>query len=470
MARNLPRAGQLTALLLGVAAVLLVAALAPAASARGPHAGAPGERADERATASVRLSTFNASLNRDAEGQLVDDLSTPDDAQAQVIAEIIQRDRPDVLVLNEFDFVEDGVAVDLFHDNYLAVAQHDEVDPIAYPHRMAFPSNTGIPSGFDLNRDGQVGGPDDAFGFGFFPGQFGFAIFSRYPILEERVRTFQFFRWVDMPGALLPGDPATAEDGDWYSDEILEIFRLSSKNHVDVPVRVGRDVVHVLASHPTPPSFDGPERRNVLRNHDEIRFWADYIAPGPRSEYIYDDDGVHGGLPAGARFVVAGDLNADPCDGDSVPGAIQQLLDHPLVAEEPVPDSEGAVEQTKLQGGVNLEHCNPPEHDTADFSPSVGNLRVDYVLPRTGMRVTDAAVFWPTTDSDLFDRLVGTFPFPGSDHRLVSIDVRLPIGGPGAAVTGRVRHTEDRATKAEGTPRRTSLPPGAAVSATASRR
>jgi hypothetical protein len=268
------------------------------------------------------------------------------------------------------------------------------------------------------------------FGFGFFPGQFAFALYSKFPILEDRTRTFQTFRWIDMPGALLPSDPETPEEGDWYSDEILEVFRLSSKNHVDVPVRIGRDVVHILGSHPTPPAFDGPERRNVLRNHDEIRFWADYITPGPTSDYIYDDGGATGDLHPGARFAIAGDLNADPSDGDSVPGAIQQLLDHPLVAEEPIPDSEGAVEQTKLQGGINLEHENPPEHDTADFSPAVGNLRVDYVLPRSGMRVTDAAVFWPTTDSELFDRLIGTFPFPGSDHRLVRIDVRFPVGGP----------------------------------------
>ena len=409
-------------------------AAAPA-TPRGSHPGAPGAKVNVRAAETVRFSTFNASLNRSAAGQLVADLSTPDDPQAQVIAEIIQRNRPDVLLLTEFDFVEDGVAVDLFHEHYLSTAQHPDVDAIDYPYRMAFPSNTGIPSGFDLNRDGVIGESgreygEDAFGFGEFPGQFAFALFSRYPILEDRIRTFQLFRWIDMPGALLPGDPETPAEGDWYSPAILEVFRLSSKNHVDVPIQIGRDVVHILGSHPTPPAFDGPERRNVLRNHDEIRFWADYITPGARSRYIYDDEGVPGGLRPGARFVVAGDLNADPCDGDSVPGAIQQLLDHPLVAEDPIPASEGAVEQTELQAGINLEHCNPPEHDTADFSPAVGNLRVDYVLPRTGMAVTDAAVFWPTTESELFQRLVGTFPFPGSDHRLVYVDVRLPVGGP----------------------------------------
>lgn len=52
-------------------------------------------------------------------------------------------------------------------------------------------------------------------------------------------------------------------------------------------------------------------------------------------------------------------------------------------------------------------------------------LRVDYVLPRKHMRIVDAAVFWPTSGDPLFD-LVGTFPFPSSDHRLVWIDVRLP--------------------------------------------
>jgi hypothetical protein len=399
----------------------------------GPPEHAQGGGAAARAASpqgEVRFASYNASLNRNAAGQLIADLSAPGAAQPGVIAETIQRVRPDIVLVNEFDHDPGDVAVDLFHDNYLAVAQHPETDPIEYPYRLGFASNTGVPSGFDLNRDGAVGGPDDAFGFGFFPGQFAFALYSKYPIVEERIRTFQEFRWVDMPGALLPSDPATEDEGDWYSDEILEVFRLSSKNHVDVPVRIGRDLVHVLASHPTPPAFDGAERRNVLRNHDEIRFWADYISPGQRSAYIYDDDGRTGGLRPGARFVIAGDLNSDPCDGDSVPGAIQQVLDHPLV-QDPLPASDGAVEQSLLQGQVNLEHCNPPQYDTADFnSATVGNLRVDYLLPRKGMRVTDTGVFWPTTDSELFDRLVGTFPFPGSDHRLVHLDVALPVGGP----------------------------------------
>jgi hypothetical protein len=181
-----------------------------------------------------------------------------------------------------------------------------------------------------LNNDGSVGGPDDALGFGFFPGQYGMAVYSKYPLVAHETRTFQTFRWKDMPGALLPDDLATPEPDDWYTPEELEIFRLSSKSHWDIAVRLGGEIIHILVSHPTPPVFDGPEDRNGLRNHDEIRFWADYVDPA-KSDYIYDDTGHWGGLAARAHFVIMGDQNADPFDGDSTADAVMQLLGHPLI-------------------------------------------------------------------------------------------------------------------------------------------
>jgi hypothetical protein len=376
--------------------------------------------------APVRFASFNASLNRFAPGDLVADLSTPGNAQAQAVAEIVQRSRPDILLINEFDYVDGGLAAELFRANYLQLSQSG-AEPIEYPYYYVAPSNTGIPSGVDLDGDGAVGGPNDAFGFGFFPGQFGMAVFSKYPIDETAIRTFQLFRWIDMPGALLPDDPSTSEPGDFYSPEALEVFRLSSKSHWDLPIVIDGRTVHFLVSHPTPPVFDGPEDRNGLRNHDEIRFWADYVTPGA-ADYITDDDGVAGSLRPGSLFVIAGDQNADPNDGDSFPGAIQQLLDHPRINTRTTPSSEGGVEQAALQGGVNLDHESNPAFDTADFGEAPfgpGNLRVDYVLPSKSLRIQDAAVFWPTSGDPLFP-LVGTFPFPSSDHRLVWVDVRVP--------------------------------------------
>jgi hypothetical protein len=401
-----------------IAQLSMAVAMALGASMLPAEAALPKDKKE-----TVRFATYNASLNRNSQGQLIGDLSTPDNAQAKTIAEIIQRTRPDVLLINEFDFDDGGVAARLFQDNYLSVSQTG-TEPIHYDYRFVAPSNTGIPSGFDLNNDGSVGGPDDAFGFGFFEGQFGMAVYSRYPIDYDSIRTFQGFLWKDMPGALLPDDPNTPAPADWYSRAELDVFRLSSKSHWDIPIEVeDRRTVHFLVSHPTPPVFDGPEDRNGTRNHDEIRFWADYISPGERSRYIYDDDGRRGGLEPGSRFVIAGDQNSDPFDGDSIPGSAQLLLDHPLVNDRFTPSSEGAVEQSQRQGGVNLTHEGDPKFDTADFAEPPGNLRVDYVLPRVNMKIVDGRVFWPLSSDPLF-RLVGVFPFPSSDHKLVWIDVR----------------------------------------------
>lgn len=388
---------------------------------QGKHHGARPDRPEQ-----VRFATFNASLNRAAAGELAADLSTRDDQQAANVAETIQRSRPDVLLINEFDY--SPRAARLFQRNYLEVPQRG-ARPIRYRHSFIAPSNTGVPSGHDLDNNGQVGGGNDAFGFGNFEGQYGMLVLSRHPIDQRAVRTFQEFRWADMPGALLPDDPATDAPADWYSSTELEDVRLSSKSHWDVPVRVGRRTVHFLVSHPTPPTFDGPEDRNGLRNHDEIRFWADYVGGRRQSSYIYDDEGDRGGLPRGARFVIAGDQNADPYDGDSVDSAIDQLLDHPRVLD-PKPRSRGGAEAVD-QGGLNDQHRGNPALDTADFADNPpGNLRVDYVLPSRGTRIGDAEVFWPTDDDPLY-RLTGDYDpqqwpgtgVPTSDHRLVWVDL-----------------------------------------------
>ena len=373
----------------------------------------------------LRIATFNASLNRANAGDLVRDLSTPDNAQAAAIAETIQRTHPDVVLINEFDYVEGGRAAELFRDNYLEVG-HFGAAPVDYPYYFTAPSNTGVPSGFDLNNNGVVAGGDDAFGFGLFPGQYGMVVYSKYPIAVDDVRTFRHFLWEDMPGALLPDDPATATPADWYSPAELDAFRLSSKSHWDVPIEVpGRSPVHFLVSHPTPPTFDTAEDRNGLRNHDEIRFWADYVSGGARAAYIYDDDGTHGGLGRGQDFVIAGDQNADPFDGDSVDRAINQLLDHPRI-QDPHPTSTGAVEAAQRDGGANLSHSGPAAQDTADFADtSPGNLRADYVLPSERLPIIGSGVYWLPSSDPLFPRLTGTYPFPTSDHRMVWLDVRL---------------------------------------------
>lgn len=408
-------------------ALALVAALAitpavalgnGAATAYGPG---PGHGSGHGHDRSVRFATFNASLNRATAGELVEDLSTRDDQQARNVAETIQRAAPDVVLVNEFDY--DPQAVDLFRENYLEVSQNG-ARPARYRFAYVAPSNTGVPSGYDLDNDGTVGGGNDALGFGEFAGQYGMVVFSKYPIDTRRVRTFQHFKWQDMPGARLPDDPETAAPGDFYSAEELDVLPLSSKSHWDLPIKVRGRSVHFLVSHPTPPTFDGAEDRNGLRNADEIRFWSDYVTGGSAARYVVDDRGRRGGLARGADFVIAGDLNSDPYDGDSVDGASQQLLDNRRVNDSRTPTSRGAVEAAAEQGQDNETHLGDPAYDTADFSDNPpGNLRADYVLPSRGLRILDSAVFWPTRSNPLF-RLTGDYAFPTSDHRLVWVDVR----------------------------------------------
>ncbi|HEY2249792.1 MAG TPA: endonuclease/exonuclease/phosphatase family protein, partial [Planctomycetaceae bacterium] len=292
------------------------------------------------------------------------------------------------------------------------------------PERYVPPTNTGVPTGQDIDNDGKAvkepgsrGYGNDAQGFGQFPGQYGMLILSKYPIEGAAVQQFGRLLWKDMPGASLPRN----EDGtDWYSPQALAVLRLSSKNHVDVPIRFGERFVHLLASHPTPPAFDGPERRNARRNHDEIRLWADYIDP-TKSEYIVDDAGKNGGLPDGTTFVIVGDLNCDPIDGEGVPGTMDQLLKNPKIDGAFVPISAGGPMAVKANAEQNAGRKGDPTFVTSDFGgEGHGNFRLDYVLPSKNLKAIAGGIFWPAPGEP------GAMAITASDHRSVWIDI-VPV-------------------------------------------
>lgn len=378
--------------------------------ALGAHAiAAAADPPEANTMAPLRVATFNTSLNHDADGGLIARL-VAGDANARKVAAIIQRVRPDVLLLNEFDYDAEGVAATRFQHDYLGVGQFGE-QAISYPHRYLAPVNTGVPSGLDLNGDGRSDGPDDAWGFGRHPGQYGMLVLSRFPIDHAAVRTFQLFRWCELPGALAPVDPKSGQP--FYPDATWLRLRLSSKSHWDVPIQTPQGLLHFLVAHPTPPVFDGPEDRNGRRNHDEIRFWAEYLADAPR-DWLRDDQGRSGGLAADAAFVMAGDLNADPDDGDGTQHPARVLLTHARVNAEFVPRSPGAPAQAARYG---LPRLGDPSAHTGDFGPRAGTLRIDYVLPSRQFGVRDGGVFWPLPGEHGHDWI------DASDHHLVWLDL-----------------------------------------------
>lgn len=366
----------------------------------------------------------------------------------------------------------EGLNAERFRENYLAVPQEwDGVmqKPLSYQKAIMLPSNTGIAANqdgnttYDFNNDSQYhfatvqaqrdadgnivvdgggqpvmpadstttwanpsssnadGEPgsrtddayaNDCFGYGNFPGQYAQALYisrdNAYTVNAAEIRTFQTFRWKDMPdnkGPTLHNDfTPTYPPYDWYSAEEWEVMRLSSKSHWDIPVNVaGWGTVHILASHPTPPGFDGAEGRNKRRNSDEIRFWKEYI---DGASWIYDDrctefgmDSpacVKGGLPANASFVITGDLNDSPQGGSSIGQPMASyILSHERVNSEFIP-----VRRFDTTVSRSLE----PE----ETFPGLG--RVDYVLPSAELEVGNGAIEWP--------------PQNLSDHAVVWIDIK----------------------------------------------
>lgn len=363
----------------------------------------------------LTLATFNVSMEASnyvqaeqplSSAVLTTHLTSGNHPQIKNIAAIIQQVRPDILLLNEFDFIADpnqGIA--LFLSNYLAKSQAGG-EPISYPYFYYQDVNTGHASGYDLNRDGNINQlPNDAWGFGHYPGQYGMVLLSRFPIAAEQARTFRHFKWQDMPQHKVT---VQADGSPWYSQDAWAKMPLSSKSHWDVPVMIDGKPLHIFASHPTPPVFDGDENRNGHRNHDEVRFWVDYIAG---ANYMTDDQGQKGGFVKLAPFVVMGDLNASPDEGNAERTAIQALINHPKIEAKPVPQSIGA-QQHSPDNPVSASH-------TAGW-----RMRADYVLPsKQGLQVLSSGVFWPAKGEPLSQ--VVQSRGASSDHRLVWVKVKV---------------------------------------------
>lgn len=401
------------------------------------------------------------------------------------VAAIIQINRPDVLFLPEFS--NEGTGNDLsalqgFLTHYLAVPQSSQLDkaladlePIEYPYFNSFATNTGLNSGLRLDahqaddkvftngafaeKDATLTGDD--WGFGAYHGQYAFALLSRFAIETENIRSFQRFKWQDLDGAKNPLVPVSNTLGNkqapWYSENTWPQVRLSSKNHLDVPLIIptvqGERLVHLLLSHPTPPVFDNG--RNKARNAAEVDFWRRYI----RDEGVFvDDNGVTGGLiqghlnkaylqgelPCGLgkqviaestknpAFVIMGDLNLDPLAGDGARRVMQDLHKDPLLNQRLThgayyPSSEGGKAFAKQVSARHRAAKHPkPERLTSGFG-----LAVDHVLPSANLPLVASGVFWPAPwqkGAQLIDgvgRLKTRAASVLSDHRLVWVELAL---------------------------------------------
>ena len=342
------------------------------------------------AAETLRIATYNADLGRKGPGLLLRDILKGEDAQIAAVQQVISAAAPDILVLQ-------GVDYDLGLEALTALRDAISKDGPDYPYIFALRPNSGMATGLDMDGDGHKGGARDKQGYGQFAGEGGMAILSRFAIDETGVRDFSGLLWKEAPGALLP-----EQDGKPFpTPEVQAVQRLSSVAHWVVPVKIAKDRrLDLLTFHATPPVFDGPEDRNGRRNHDEIAFWGHYL------------NGAFGPTP-NADFVVIGDANLDPVDGEGRKQAILDLLNDPRL-QDPKPKRPGRVENTP-------GHKGDPLLDTVDWPlPDPGPMRVDYILPSAALLVLDSAVYWPENLTNEAETVA-----TASRHRLVWVDFRL---------------------------------------------
>jgi hypothetical protein len=335
----------------------------------------------------LRIATWNIDMDRTGPGLLVAELSRAEAPQAEAVVRVLAALDADVILLTSLDYDRGGVALALLAERLAGAG-------IDYPHRFALRPNTGMQTGLDIDGNGRVGDPQDAQGWGLFSGQGGMAILSRLPLDSTAARDHSGFLWRDLPAALLP---------DGIAPEVLDVQRLATTGFWDVPVLTDSGPLHLLAWHATPPVFDGPEDRNGRRNHDEAAFWRlllDRSLPMP---------------PPAGPFVLLGDGNLDPADGDGRREGISALLAHSAL-QDPAPRGSHDRNEPAHQGDPALDTML---HD------DIGGLRLDYVLPSAGLAVTSAKVLWPGPGDPLADDLA-----VASRHFPVWVDLEMPAAEP----------------------------------------
>lgn len=326
------------------------------------------------AAESLRIATYDPGLSRNGPGLLLRDIRK-DDPQVLAAARVMAHAAPDVIVLTGFDWDHDGVALAAFAGK-LAEAGLD------LPHRFAARPNSGLPTGLDVDGDGRLGEADDAQGWGRFTGHDGMAVLSRLPL--GPVIDHSEALWRDLPGHLMPETPS----------DFARVQRLSSTAHWDVTVQTADGPLHLLAWAATAPIFDGPEDRNGRRNHDEAVFWLHHLPDAP--------------------YVLIGKVNLDAADGDGRPEALHALLAH---AQDPQPRGDWQPPQD----GLNARQSGDPALDTGDFDDArSGNLRVNYILPRSDLRVAASGVLWPAPSDPIAADVA-----LASHHHLVWVDLSL---------------------------------------------
>ena len=339
----------------------------------------------------VLVATYDCDMSQSGPGLLLQHLTKGDQPSVEAGVAVIRKLDADVLLLTGFDYDYDGAALSALQDRLRALG-------LDYPQALALRPNAGVPTGLDLDHNGATNGPRDAQAYGRFAGQSGMAILSRLPIDRAGIRDFTDLSWASLPNADLPPD---------LTPEAKAVQRLSTSGHYEIPVTYAEGkTLRLLVWSATPPVFDGPEDRNGRRNADETALWL-HLIQGDLPQ-IPPAAGTY--PPPQAPFVVMGEPNLDPNDGEGKPLALRALI---AALQDPEPRGTSGRSDPRHKGDTAL--------DTALLPKSGIGLRLDMILPSRDITVSDAQVLWPP-DTDPFAATLTA----ASRHHPISAMLTLP--------------------------------------------
>lgn len=357
----------------------------------------------EKSEDDLRVATLHADITAEASAEqpvenLIAALRTGNHTQARAVAQTVQTNAPDVLVLTGVTYdQEQQIAEEL--RTYLSAGQRTETG-LDYPYMFTAPTNSGSESGVDLDGDGTIGGAGDAIGYGEYPGQYGTVVFSKHPIVEDEVRTFQKFLWSDLPENSMPEDR--------FSELESSVLRLNETSLWDVPVEVEGQTVHIIATAVASQHEDA----DTSRGDDIRRVLADYVSG--QAWYLYDDEGETASLSPGTPLVVAGVPAAEgvPAEG------LSALLDSPVL-QDTAPAVVSEVPAAEHPGGSEEGEAGATRH-----IPGAQDRRTSYVLPSEVLDVSGSGVFWPGED-ERGHEVVNPDSAYALDDRLVWVDLTI---------------------------------------------
>ncbi|NDK31547.1 endonuclease/exonuclease/phosphatase family protein [Nesterenkonia sp. Hz 6-5] len=349
------------------------------------------------------MATLHADITADSTGEdpvkdLIASLSTGNHTQARAVAQTVQMNDPDIVVLTGVSYDKEHQIAELLN-SYLAAGQHSE-SGLDYPYTFTDGTNSGRESGVDLDGDGTIGGPGDAVGYGEYPGHYGTVIFSKYPIVEHEVRTFKEFLWSDVPDTSM----TTGRDSSLESS----VLRLNETSMWDVPVEVDGEHVHLISASVASP----PEVADTNRGDDMRRVMADYVAG--RAWYLYDDAGETGHMDPGTPFVVAGVPAVRAGESEN----LDVLLESPVIRDTR-PEAVTEVPQEEHPAATSAAD---PE-DTRHVAGGRGE-RASFVLPSASVDVSGSGIFWPAEGEHGYE-VVDPDSAYGLDDRLVWLDLTI---------------------------------------------